>query len=379
MKPLLDRAHYVSEDILRDERERIFYRQWQFAGVSLQLPKHNDYFLLRVAEKEVIVQNFNGQLSAFTNVCSHRHSAIHTCPRGNRPLQCPYHRWAYDSEGIPRGIPQREEFAELRNDVVKLESLRLERWTLALCGTLIFIRLASDGSELSSYLGDQFAQLEKISTRFECEILSCTAVYQANWKLVLQNTLEEYHVPSVHPATFGKFTGTVLHQIPVSFPHLRYFTRSQFAEQPAAGSARGKLNQALQTAYGKSQLAADEDSTDVMSTLLLLWPAATFGHTNGRAFVLFSYTPISTTQTELRISQWYPQLHDASERDQQLREQFKSLITDFVQQVAEEDRAACEAVQRGITSASSLAQGLIGDHEGMVHQFQLHYLRAMAE
>lgn len=378
MKPLLDRDHYLSETVLSKERARIFYQQWQFVGVSLNLPNHNDYLLVRVADKEVIVQNFRGQLSAFSNVCSHRYSAIHSCAKGNRPLQCPYHRWAYDHEGIPRGIPEREEFRELRDDVVKLESLRLERWSLALCGTLIFIRLATNGPDLPTYLGAQFARLAHISSQFESEILCWTGVYQANWKLVMQNTLEAYHVPSVHPGTFGRLPEARLETQAVDFPHLRYLSYQPATQFDADNGLRARTQRALRACYAKSRLGEQEDADDLVNELLLLWPATTFGHTNGRAFVLFAYTPLAPGQTELRISQWYPALQDATPEDMALRTRFSSLITGFITQVAEEDRAACEAVQRGIGNATTLSSGLIGDQEALVHRFQEHYLRVMA-
>ena len=377
MKPLLDRDHYLSEDVLRSERERIFYQQWQFAGVSLNLPNHNDFILVRVAEKEVIVQNFKGQLSAFTNVCSHRYSAIHTCAKGNRPLQCPYHRWAYDSDGIPRGIPEREEFRELRDDIVKLESLRLERWSLALCGTLIFIRLATNGVSLEEFLGDQFTRLERISGSFQYEILSWSGIYLANWKLVMQNTLEAYHVPSVHPNTFGRLPTPTLEAQVVPFPHLRYLSHQPVTRDASTDGARARTDRALRACYAKSALGEQEESDDLVNELLLLWPASTFGHTSGRAFVLFAYTPTAPDRTELRVTQWYPALQDATPEDEALRTRFSSLITGFITQVADEDRTACEAVQRGIRNARTLSGGLIGDHENMVHQFQQHYLTVM--
>ena len=48
-----------------------------------------------------MVQNFQGELRAFDNVCLHRGAELQWETEGVRPLTCRYHGWGYDAGGEP--------------------------------------------------------------------------------------------------------------------------------------------------------------------------------------------------------------------------------------------------------------------------------------
>ena len=116
MKGLIPSSYYHDETVLRIENERLFGRTWHFAGFAFDLADDNDYVSLEIAGKSIVVQNFEGKLGAFLNVCSHRFSEIRCEPKGNGPLRCPYHGWTYNAEGVPVGIPSRPRFDDLSED-----------------------------------------------------------------------------------------------------------------------------------------------------------------------------------------------------------------------------------------------------------------------
>lgn len=58
-------------------QERIFRRCWVFVGSTDQLRNHNDFLTSEVAGTSVVVRNFDGEIAAFHNVCTHRRPLIH--------------------------------------------------------------------------------------------------------------------------------------------------------------------------------------------------------------------------------------------------------------------------------------------------------------
>ena len=201
---------YGDESVFREECEGLFAHNWIFAGLATDIPASNDFFRVPMFNRDVVVQNFHGEPHAFINSCSHRHSQIQHEIRGNRPLVCPYHGWAYDKRGVPTGIPRREEFPEVcaNPEAYRLHSVDLER-----AGNFLFLRLGGDGADLREFLGEAHGFLESVSEGMDRSLDEVEASVGANWKLVIENSLEGYHVPLVHRnslAAIAQLTGAKL-------------------------------------------------------------------------------------------------------------------------------------------------------------------------
>ena len=98
---LIDPAEYSSGDVFGAEMKRLFTSGFQFAGMRRDLAQDKDFVTVDLPGLAIVVQNFRGELRAFRNVCSHRFSRLQWEERGNRPLACRYHGWAYDAQGCP--------------------------------------------------------------------------------------------------------------------------------------------------------------------------------------------------------------------------------------------------------------------------------------
>ena len=112
---------------------------WHFAGFVFEILNDDNFLTTRIGEVDLVLQNFKGSVAAFKNVCSHRFSQIQTQPEGNRFLRCPSHGWAYGSNGISVGVPQKGSFPELADPVCRVK-FKLEHWEVDTCGQLIFVR-----------------------------------------------------------------------------------------------------------------------------------------------------------------------------------------------------------------------------------------------
>jgi phenylpropionate dioxygenase-like ring-hydroxylating dioxygenase large terminal subunit len=117
-------------------------------------------------------------------------------------MACQYHGWEYAADGRTRKIPDPKNFAPFNRDVDRLQRYRLET-----CGALVFVSLAADGPTLREQLGDMYERLaERFGPAWK-QFLKWDPDYDANWKVPIENTLEAYHVPHVHPHTFRENPG----------------------------------------------------------------------------------------------------------------------------------------------------------------------------
>lgn len=184
------------------EINSIFLPAWHPAAVRRDLARHGDYVTFELLGKPIIVRNFDGEVRAFLNVCTHRHSLIRPELRGNcDQLQCQYHGWQFDKAGATRRIPDAQSFKPLQGGPERLQAVRI-----AFHGPLLFACLDPDAPELAEFLGpaaDALSEFDPARWR-----LAETWGYDlpANWKIPVENTIESYHVPAVHSQTLGTFT-----------------------------------------------------------------------------------------------------------------------------------------------------------------------------
>jgi phenylpropionate dioxygenase-like ring-hydroxylating dioxygenase large terminal subunit len=201
----------VHRDVYRDpeifelEMRYIFERTWVFLGIEDQVAQANDYFTTWIGRQPVIVmRGVDGQLGAFLNTCRHRGAVVAQKTQGNsRYHVCAYHGWAYDSNGHSKTIKDRQdgcysEAFELDNhDLVPVAKFASYRG-------ILFGSLSADVPPLEEHLGDArfFLDLVLDQSPDGIELVpgSSTYTYNGNWKLQLDNSLDGYHLTSVHPS-----------------------------------------------------------------------------------------------------------------------------------------------------------------------------------
>jgi choline monooxygenase len=187
---------YFSPETFDDEKRRIFASAWQVVGHVHQVPNPGDYFTFDLmGEPLLIVRGEDGVLRCFYNVCRHRAGNPATgC--GNRKLfRCSYHGWTYRLDGALLVTPEFEDVEDFDPRDFGLAPVRLEHWF-----NLIFVNLDPKARPLRDCLGDLPVQAERFD--FSGMQFSERRTYEmnCNWKTYIDNYLEGYHVPSVHPA-----------------------------------------------------------------------------------------------------------------------------------------------------------------------------------
>jgi len=134
-------------------------------------------------------------LRAFPNVCRHRAGPLALCNgKGARALHCKYHGWTYLLDGQLRSAPEMQDAEDFRVDDIQLPRLRVHEWQ-----GLVFVALRDDVPAFEDvYAGvvERIAPIHLSNMRFQRR-----DAYEVdcNWKVYVDNFLEGYHLPHVHP------------------------------------------------------------------------------------------------------------------------------------------------------------------------------------
>lgn len=341
----------------------LWQKLWNFVGLTSDLKNHNDYIALNVGGRPVVVQNFHGELLAFSNVCTHRFSQIHANGKGNRSLTCPYHGWAYDCTGTPVNVARQTGFEHVLES--EREHLKLERWLVDCCGSFVFVKREDDGVSLRDYLGATYDLTLQFVEGIGQEIYYFDTVIQANWKLFVENTLEGYHLPSVHGKTFGKYADVAEEEFISDPPHFHYTSIPVHAGQAILTLTEIAFDRAFHT---------NRYHHYVIFPALVFWSSK--GVIQGISFV----HPLEAEKT--RIENYIFLCKVSEEQEQKIKEAglMEPEALQFTRVVVEEDCAICEHVQQGIkTLKDNEAQkiGAFNQAEHQIYEFHQSYLKAL--
>ncbi len=354
MKALIKPKEYYSEDIFLSENEKIFSKTWNFIGFYNDFIEENDFVSLVIANTPVVVQKLKGSIKAFRNVCSHRHSIIQTESKGNRPLMCPYHGWAYNNKGIPFGIPKKPLFQLSKEEII---CLKLEEFKVEICGNLVFVNLDKDSNSLPIFLGKYFSELEKISNNFGEQIDLNEIDITANWKIVVENTLESYHVALIHAETLYKMGPEGL----------------DFDFESSHSSWNATLNK-LENEGRQSKIHKPYQNREFIIEgykHVLIFPNLLISTTYGVSFNLSLITPIDSNNTNFKSFVFTTKTNDSRIKKEPIETIFEKTLVDFNRQVFDEDKIICQQVHKGVKNA--VHAGELSDEEKRVEHFQFEY------
>ena len=201
----LPAAAYTSEAFFALEHERIFSASWVFAGFAHELTRTGDVMPVTVAGRPVLlVRDAEHRVRAFHNVCRHRCLKLVDAPgNAGRAIRCPYHSWTYGLDGAlhlapyfggrePRAAPagfDREEHG--------LAPVRSETWH-----DWIFVDLSGSAPSFEDFVAPLQRRLGglDLAPMHHLATIDFGAV-AANWKLLIENFIEPYHVQFVHSTT----------------------------------------------------------------------------------------------------------------------------------------------------------------------------------
>lgn len=334
----LTREHYICPEIFEKEHQKIFSKQWTFAGHVAQVPKIGDYFLHDFAgESLIIVRESEDGLRAHYNVCRHRGSRIADKQAGNvRNFICPYHQWNYGLDGNLRRAPMMPNADCIDYDKYALFPASVEIWA-----GLIFVNLSPQPEvSLRDELGEPSEGLQKMRPEHMKEIHRETLVVRANWKTLLENYLECYHCMGSHPELGIAFD---IHKSYVQTagwgPTTCFLGGEPLRKGLVTVSMTGDLVSKPLGDYAEMSEPPIE-ITEGMGCLPVLSRA--LFHIDHA--IIHSMNPISPSEVEW-TSRWYVHTDAVEGQDYD-----KDKVTEVWQATNAEDKVLCERNYRGVTS-----------------------------
>ncbi|MGH6933543.1 MAG: aromatic ring-hydroxylating oxygenase subunit alpha [Dongiaceae bacterium] len=196
---------YASPEFRRLEVERIFHREWLCVGRIDDLPNPGDYVTTAIPDLPIVtVRTDTGDIVSFSNICRHRLMRL-LDGRGNRPrgIVCPYHAWTYDLNGQLIGAPHMERTQGFDRRQIRLPRLRTEIWQ-----GWVYVSLDPEIAPIDRHL----RELHDITDRYQAggyvKLYHDEFEWRTNWKCLIENFMEDYHLPVVHRATISSYSPT---------------------------------------------------------------------------------------------------------------------------------------------------------------------------
>ncbi len=348
---------FFHEPIVFDrEIEKLFHASWVFVGFTDHITMPEQYMTFDYFGEPVVIKNFSGTLRAFLNICSHRFSKICLEKQGMGPLQCPYHGWTYDHAGAPYAIPRKKQFGEMGD----MSSLALKAFQVETVGRFIFLKSHAVGPNLKAYLGETYSFLETVSHAMGSQLDANEMTIRANWKIVTENTLEEYHVRQVHPETLYKVD----------------IQSSQFGFQGLHSSDQMTFKVKLND-FKKLPDLMQERSWHVEDYHhQLIFPNMTIASAFGTSIAIQQIKPIDAEKTVFTSYVFAAELPNHAGHP--VIQAFNSQAVEFNRQVFEEDLVVCEAVQEGVKKTNRCS-GFLSKDEERILAFETNYMKMMRE
>ena len=203
--PILPVEAYTSQEWFDREQERIFSRTWAFAGLVGDVSEPGQYVSVQAGLNNIfIVMGEDGQLRAFHNICRHRGTQLlRAVGKTRKVITCPYHDWTYDLEGCLRSVPdRRNQFPDLDMTTLGLKRASVARWR-----GMFWVHPDEDAVPISDWFGGVESRLgpHDIDALVEYHKGRMEYTIAANWKIVVENYIDGYHLSHLHSGTLSMY------------------------------------------------------------------------------------------------------------------------------------------------------------------------------
>ncbi len=344
--PRIERASTIPARLYNDpvylelERERIFVHTWRLGGRRDQVRGHDAYPTAEVGNDSIVVLRDGDRLRGFHNVCLHRAGPVAQGCGKRKTLQCRYHGWTYGLDGALLRAPEMEGTEGFRPDEMHLVPVQVAEW-----GPLVFANLDGKAPPLPEVPGG----VPQRGAACGCErmryVTSKHWDIECNWKVYVDNYLEGYHLPVVHPGLHKELD---YDQYRVE-PH-RYFSIQHAPLRPVHG--------------GTADRRYDPAKADVPEAVYVwLFPNVMLNVYMGQMQTNV-VIPLGHDRTRV-VFDWYAAEPPADPGEDA---EWTKLLA-FSDEIQDEDIEICEAVQRNLRSRVYDRGRYSAARENGVHHF----------
>ena len=198
----VNRATLVDPQILELERRRIFDTCWIYVGHESEVRAPGDFRTRTICGRPVIFCRDSGNaVRVYLNTCRHRGAVVCREAEGNaKHFTCFYHGWTYDRDGALYGLPGQNAYPPNFN---RAEFALKEPPRVASYRGFVFLNFDAGAMPLDVYLAGAKEYIDLIidqSPSGAMEVIPGAQEYdiRANWKLLVENSFDDYHLLSTH-------------------------------------------------------------------------------------------------------------------------------------------------------------------------------------
>ncbi len=342
----MDGSFYTSQELFELEKSTVLLTGWHCVGRADEVLNSGDYFTAQLLDEPlIIVRGDDGHIRVLANVCRHRGMMLAEGKGNAKRFVCPYHAWSYSRDG------QLVRAARMDNKGFQISDYRLPEYSSEIWQGFIYVNL----TDAPSALAPRLIELDKFLNPYETHnfrvVHTAEEIWQCNWKCLVENFMEGYHLSIVHPSTLRGYTPS---QLCTKGPSGLSFT-SYFANYPDNIPPRGHGSEGLTEQQRHRSFLFNVFPTQVTSQAANL-------------LVSLSLQPVNVDQVRVR---WTLSVYKDDLDDEAIEGRIALWID-----VNREDREKLEKLQVALRSSKALAGPLAGeDQEGTIQDFHKYLAR----
>ena len=371
---------YVSRTFHENYINGVFRRTWLNVARIEEIPNDGDYIVKRIPTVEsgiLIIRGRDGVVRAMHNVCPHRGNELLWSEHGNcrRTMVCPFHGWAFSSDGKLAHLTDPQSFPALDKDAIRLPPIHLDIWR-----GFVFVWIDGEpDQDLKSFLGE-FGELFA-PYPFERFRLHCRyhIKIKANWMVVSDAFQEAYHARYLHSDFVPSAEDSRLLDYVLMGQHRRGTfsdtVNSETAPLPKPGSiAAAMIGFAMSRAGAPPERIPGFNRSDAKNAYFdgnVIFP--NFGvHAFSTGYLAFRYWPDDFNRMTFEFNTYFTAPNDYAEA---LMSAYQRL---FINAITAEDLSTLERTQRALESGGLKALH-ISDEEVLVRHSHKMVTEAVAK
>lgn len=380
---------YLNQDWFQQEQTQLFAKTWQFIGVEADMPKEGHYQTMTISAHPIFILSTEaGELKAFHNLCRHRGMTLLE-GEGKLPNQitCPYHCWTYDvPNGDLKGLPQPKLFQTIEKKELGLKTMQISTYR-----GMVFLNLDGQAEPLKQFLSGVEGMFGHLNPNDLEEVSVLRYDVKANWKIVVENYIDGYHLRYLHQDSLADFDLKNQRSQQVRQHVLTHQSYLNFSEE------------LWQDYYAEWPPIADYPKQDYGAFTHMLFPNIGVIETE-QMWSLFQVIPVAENHTQIVMRTWVEPYEWNRKTDTQVYNGFdeskpktnntsgltgwlfgggessKSGEHEFLdsQDVMLEDIYVCEELQRSMHSSAFEVAAYASDGEDVIERFQQNIAAYMA-
>lgn len=202
---------YVDRSVFDLEMRHLFPNTWVYVGHASQIPNHGDYLTTDIGYEPVVaVRHQDDTVRVLYNRCAHKGTKLVTKTTGNtgKFFKCPYHAWAFNTDGGLRAIPLRKGYDNTGFDESPASKGLSVVPHVHVYRDFIFAKLSDAGPDFETFFGNSLSSIDNMVDRSPAGRLEVAGpplryMHRCNWKMLVENQTDTCHPMVAHESSAG--------------------------------------------------------------------------------------------------------------------------------------------------------------------------------